>query len=141
MSEKDNLLLTRSVNQNPEALAEYIEIHRWRLMAFIESRLGAALRHKLEPQDIFQEMCADAVRSLPEMNLEGGDPFSWLCQIAERRMKDAHRRFNGFFGPGVHRLRRDSADRPFGRELHHTQSGLPAQRPGAAGAARALATA
>jgi RNA polymerase sigma-70 factor (ECF subfamily) len=32
---------------------------------------------------------------LPDADLEQRDPFSWLCQIAEQRIIDAHRRFFG----------------------------------------------
>jgi RNA polymerase sigma-70 factor (ECF subfamily) len=33
------------------------------------------------------------VRALPTTDLGDRDPFSWLCQIAERRIVDLHRRF------------------------------------------------
>ncbi|HTN76763.1 MAG TPA: sigma-70 family RNA polymerase sigma factor [Pirellulaceae bacterium] len=75
------------------ALAEYIEQHRRQLLAYIERQLGTALRRKVEAEDIFQEVSADAVRSLSAMDLADRDPFSWLCQLAERRIIDAHRRF------------------------------------------------
>lgn len=78
-----------------QALAEFIEDKRLALMAFIQRELGAGLRRKVEPEDIFQEASADAVRSLPTTELGDRDPFSWLCQIAERRIIDAHRRFFG----------------------------------------------
>ena len=40
-------------------------------------------------------MSVDAVRSLAEADFDHRDVFSWLCQIAERRIIDAHRRFFG----------------------------------------------
>ena len=49
----------------------------------------------MEVEDIFQEVSVEAVRSLPEADFEHRDPFGWLCQIAERRIIDAHRRFFG----------------------------------------------
>ena len=60
-------------------------------MAFIHQKLGDALRRKLEPEDIFQEVSADAVRSLDDIDLSDRDPFNWLCQLCERRIVDAHR--------------------------------------------------
>jgi RNA polymerase sigma-70 factor (ECF subfamily) len=95
MSDHDEPLVAQFNPNDPDALARYIEENRWRLMAFIERQLGGALRRKVEPDDIFQETSADAVRALPDMDLQGRDPFSWLCQIAERRIVDAHRRFFG----------------------------------------------
>jgi RNA polymerase sigma-70 factor (ECF subfamily) len=44
---------------------------------------------------MFQEVAAEAVRSLPTIELGDRDPFAWLCQLAERRIIDAHRRFFG----------------------------------------------
>ena len=64
-------------------------------MAFIERQLGTALRRKIEPDDVFQETSAEAVRALPTAEFGDRDPFSWLCQIAERRIIDLHRRFFG----------------------------------------------
>jgi RNA polymerase sigma-70 factor (ECF subfamily) len=95
MSETDDPLAAQVRARDSDALGRFIETNRWRLMAFIERQLGGALRRKVEPDDIFQETSADAVRALPEMDLTGRDPFSWLCQIAERRIVDAHRRFFG----------------------------------------------
>jgi RNA polymerase sigma-70 factor (ECF subfamily) len=78
-----------------ESLAAFIAAHRPQLMSFIERQLGTALRRKVEPDDIFQETSAEALRALPSTELGDRDPFSWLCQIAERRIIDLHRRFFG----------------------------------------------
>lgn len=87
--------LARIQARDTEALARFIESHRPQLMAFIERQLGTALRRKIEPDDVFQEASAEAVRALPSVELGDRDPFSWLCQIAERRIIDLHRRFFG----------------------------------------------
>ena len=78
-----------------DSLAAFIESRRPQLMSFIERQLGAALRRKVEPEDVFQEASAEAIRALPTANLGDRDPFSWLCQIAERRIIDLHRRHFG----------------------------------------------
>jgi RNA polymerase sigma-70 factor (ECF subfamily) len=77
----------------PERLAAYIQDKRPQLLAYIARSLGDALRKKVEPEDLLQEVSMHAVRSLAEADLSKGDPFSWLCQIAEHRIIDAHRRF------------------------------------------------
>jgi RNA polymerase sigma-70 factor (ECF subfamily) len=95
MSERPDDVIERLTRGDAEALAAFLVAKRGSLLAFIEHRLGPALRTKIEPDDVFQETSAEAVRSLPEARFENRDPFSWLCQIAERRIVDAHRRFFG----------------------------------------------
>ncbi len=75
------------------ALAPFIQARRGMLLGFIEKQLGPALRTKVEPEDIFQDTCAEAVRSFPGADFSYREPFSWLCQLAERRIIDLHRRF------------------------------------------------
>jgi RNA polymerase sigma-70 factor (ECF subfamily) len=82
-------------HREAEALATFLQSHRPQLMAFIERQLGTALRRKVEPDDVFQETSAEAVRALPTAELGDREPFSWLCQIAERRIIDMHRKFFG----------------------------------------------
>jgi RNA polymerase sigma-70 factor (ECF subfamily) len=90
-----DVLIERIQGRDAEALAQFLADHRPQLMAFIERQLGTALRRKIEPDDVFQETSAEAVRALPTVELGDRDPFSWLCQIAERRIIDLHRRFFG----------------------------------------------
>src|SRR6187431_622186 len=87
--------IARIHQRDPQALAEFLNEHRPQLMAFIERQLGAGLRRKIEPDDVFQEASAEAVRALPTAEIGDRDPFSWLCQIAERRIIDLHRRHFG----------------------------------------------
>jgi RNA polymerase sigma-70 factor (ECF subfamily) len=86
-------LADRLRRRDADALAEFLQSHRPQLMAFIERQLGTALRRKVEPDDVFQEASAEAVRALSITDLGDREPFSWLCQIAERRIIDLHRRF------------------------------------------------
>jgi len=75
------------------ALAKFLEHRKPALLSFIESRLGAALRGKLEAPDVFQELAVKALRELPQTDLEGRDPFGWLCYLAEQCIVDGHRHF------------------------------------------------
>lgn len=95
MYDNNEPLVERMKAGDRDALAAFIEDRRGPLLGYIERQLGAALRRKLEPDDIFQEVSAEAVRSLDGVDLSGRDPFGWLCQIAERRIIDAHRRYFG----------------------------------------------
>jgi len=95
MAESDEALIKRVRAGDTQALGEFLTSRRAPLLAFIERRLGMALRRKVEPDDLLQDLSADAVRSLAEVDLGDRDPFSWLCQLAERRIIDSHRRFFG----------------------------------------------
>ncbi|MBX3444769.1 MAG: sigma-70 family RNA polymerase sigma factor [Planctomyces sp.] len=74
-------------------LLRLLEEKRPTLLAYIERQLGARLRKRVEPEDILQETSIDAVRRVHEFAQLEREPFGWLCQIAEHRLIDAHRRF------------------------------------------------
>src|SRR5207253_8611400 len=70
--------------QTPEGLVALLESRRPQLMAYIERRLGAGLRRKIEPPDIYQETAVAALNAWPTLDLGDRDPFGWLCQVAEQ---------------------------------------------------------
>jgi RNA polymerase sigma-70 factor, ECF subfamily len=117
MTESDEQLLEKLRAHDREALGRWLTVRQPTLRSYIEHRLGAALRRKIEPDDLIQEVHTDAVRSFPEVDLTERDPFGWLCQIAERRIIDAHRRFFG------------SQKRDAGREVR-LEAAPDTQRPG-----------
>jgi RNA polymerase sigma-70 factor (ECF subfamily) len=95
MLESEEKLKERVIAGDREALGQWLNARRGPLLAFIERRLGTALRRKVDPDDLLQEVNTEAIRSFGEMDLTQRDPFGWLCQIAERRIIDSHRRFFG----------------------------------------------
>lgn len=95
MSTEEQPDFARVCSGDPQALADFLTSRRPQLMAFIDRRLGTALRRKVEPDDLFQDMSAEAIRTIADAKLDGRDPFNWLCQLVERRIIDAHRRFFG----------------------------------------------
>ena len=90
MSDEAVTPLTEQISAPPGALSEVMERRRPELLAFIERRLGPALRGKVEPQDIAQEVAIRALRATPP----AGDPFGWLCHLAEQCIIDGHRHFS-----------------------------------------------
>ena len=89
--EDDPELLKGISEGDAGALASFLDVNRRQLMAFISRRLGDALRTKVEVEDIFQDVSAEAIRTLtPEWPGER-EPFSWLCHLSERKIVDAHR--------------------------------------------------
>jgi RNA polymerase sigma-70 factor (ECF subfamily) len=91
---QDETTLEARVRAHDEsALVAYIEVVRPRLMAVIEKKMSAALRGKVEAEDILQELSIDCVRALPQIHFDEREVFPWLCKVAERRIIDAQRRF------------------------------------------------
>src|SRR5947209_13577402 len=93
LSMSDSPLVDRVRQRDPAALAGFIEERRPALVAFVERRLGPALRKKVEPQDVLQELAVKALRELPQADLTARDPFGWLCHLAEQCIVDDHRHF------------------------------------------------
>jgi RNA polymerase sigma-70 factor (ECF subfamily) len=89
--ESPDPLAERVRNGDAAALAEFLDARRATLLAFIERKLGPALRGKLEPQDVLQEVAVKALRELPEARPD--DPFAWLCHLAGQCVIDGHRHF------------------------------------------------
>ena len=121
MSSDDDSLLVRVRSGDQQALGEFLVARRPQLMAFIDRRLGAALRRKVEPEDLYQEVSAEAVRTLGDVKLDDRDPFNWLCQLTERRIIDAHRRF---FGQKRDAAREVSLNAPGGGSSDTSRPGL-----------------
>lgn len=89
--EDDPVLLKGISEGNADSLAEFLKVNQRQLCSFINRRLGEALRTKVEVDDVYQDVSAEAIRSIsPEFPGER-EPFSWLCHIAERKIVDAHR--------------------------------------------------
>ncbi len=80
---------------NAAAVGPYLDHVRHQLLAFIERQLGSQLRTKIEADDILQETGIEAVRQYEKNSQRDQRPFSWLCQIAERKIIDAHRHHFG----------------------------------------------
>lgn len=89
----DPTLADRVRQRDAAALAAFLEERRPALLTFVERRLGSALRGKVEPQDVLQELAVKALRELPNADLGTRDPFGWLCHLAEQCIVDDHRHF------------------------------------------------
>jgi RNA polymerase sigma-70 factor (ECF subfamily) len=95
MSVLDPALVERVKSGDRDALAAYVAGCTPQLLSFIEKRMSDALRRRLEPADVLQEVAVSALTALSEVALGDRDPFGWLCQQAERRIIDAHRHHFG----------------------------------------------
>lgn len=74
-----------------EEVIAFIEARRQQLLGYINNNLGPALRRKIEPEDILQEVVVSALAAPTQFAVTGRDPFKLLCQVAEQRIIDAHR--------------------------------------------------
>jgi RNA polymerase sigma-70 factor (ECF subfamily) len=76
-------------------MGQFIESRRPQLLAYIRKHLGSALGQKVEADDVLQEVTLEALRRAGELAAVDRDPFGWLCQIAEYRLIDLHRKYFG----------------------------------------------
>ena len=69
----------------------YLEANKRTLLAHIERKIGADLRKRIDPDDIFQETVLAALRGLPAAAGNIQDVFGWLRHLAEQRAIDLAR--------------------------------------------------
>lgn len=92
MESDERELESRVRRGDPSAVGEYLNRHRHELLAFIQRRLGSDLRSRIEPEDILQELSVVALSRMGDLADETRELFGWMCQLAEQRVVDAHRR-------------------------------------------------
>lgn len=92
--DKEQQLAARISAGDTEAMAEYLQFRRHDLLAVILNKMGPALRSRIEADDIFQEVAGAAVASMQELDFTAQGPFGWLCEIVQRKIVDADRRFS-----------------------------------------------
>ncbi|QDT39873.1 sigma-70 family RNA polymerase sigma factor [Stratiformator vulcanicus] len=88
-------LVQRIGSGDAHALAEFVELKRPQLTAYVDRQLGSKLRQKVEPSDIVQEAAMSALSGFADVEFGDRDPFGWLCSLCDRRIVDAHRRYVG----------------------------------------------
>jgi len=79
-----------------DALARLFERHQARLRRMIDLRLDPRLRHRVDADDVLQEVFIDArkrIQSFGEQEELGG--FVWLRMVAGQTMTDVYRRHLG----------------------------------------------
>ena len=94
MNPQEQSLIERITQGDENAMAEYLQYRRVDLLAVILSKMGPALRSKIEVDDIFQEVATQACKHMQELDFTAQSPFGWLCELAQRRIVDADRRFS-----------------------------------------------
>lgn len=96
MSEKDlNALSDRVREGSAEALGEYLNAIKPRLVGLLHHLTGEHLQRVVETEDLFQEVARSAIASLAKIPRENLDVDAWLERLARRRVVDAHREHFG----------------------------------------------
>lgn len=92
---EDTSLLTRIRSGDQAAMAEFLDQRRPQLLAFLHKNLSDAMRRKVDPEDLAQEVHMECMRALGSVEIGDQDPFNWVCKVAERKIIDAHRHHFG----------------------------------------------
>jgi RNA polymerase sigma-70 factor, ECF subfamily len=107
-------LIEQAVRGDQRALGDLLRRHRERLRRMVALRLDRRLQGRVDPSDVVQEACLDAVRRLPEYHQNPKMPFFlWLRLLVGQRLVDEHRRHLG------------AAARDVGREISLYRGALP----------------
>jgi len=86
---KTRALIRPAIQGDPSAAGALLERLRPRLVLWAAGRMSPALRAKVEPEDVAQEVLLAVHKALP--TFEGGDErafFGWFFRIAENRIRD-----------------------------------------------------
>ena len=75
------------------ALGEELERQRDAIMGYLAKITGEHLRTKVELEDLFQEVCTQALASFESAPLDRMPVHVWLRELAHRKVVDAHRHF------------------------------------------------
>ena len=76
------------------AFDQLMEHYHDRLRRFVDSRLGAHLRNRVDVDDILQETSFKAFKSMENVRWQGENAlFSWLCGIALNNIYSYSRRY------------------------------------------------
>ena len=103
--------IEKAVDGDVPAIQRLIMVHHGRLRPIADQRISREMRAKLEPEDLLQQVYADAVQHISQFEYRGPDSFfHWMARILESRLIDAHR----FFHAAVRDVDREvpAADRP-----------------------------
>jgi RNA polymerase sigma-70 factor (ECF subfamily) len=107
-------LIEQAVRGDQRALGDLLRRHRERLRRMVALRLDRRLQGRVDPSDVLQDACLDAVRRLPEYHQDPKMPFFlWLRLLVGQRLVDEHRRHLG------------AAARDVGREISLYRGALP----------------
>lgn len=91
-SVSDNELARDAAQGDRLALERLLVRHRPALMRLIQAEMGAALRARTTPEDLFQKCCLEAVRSVPAFEPRSETSvYAWLAAIARNRVTDEAR--------------------------------------------------
>lgn len=83
-------------SRREEAVAEFFDRYREKLLRMIALRLDTRLLGKLDSEDILQDAFVEAVRRVQDHLDQPSVPlFVWLRQITSQVLIDAHRRYLG----------------------------------------------
>jgi RNA polymerase sigma-70 factor (ECF subfamily) len=86
-------LLDRAESGSDSAVNELLTMYRARLKKMVTVRLDERMSARVDPSDIIQETCVEAVRRLPDYLRNRPVPFYfWLRGLAVQRLIDMRRR-------------------------------------------------
>jgi RNA polymerase sigma-70 factor (ECF subfamily) len=73
------------------AFEQLFGLHSDRLLVFVRTKLGGALREKIDPEDVLQDAFVTALKSFDEFEYSDEGAFlRWMCRLIDYRLRDAY---------------------------------------------------
>ncbi|HMO15768.1 MAG TPA: sigma-70 family RNA polymerase sigma factor [Pirellulaceae bacterium] len=105
MNQRTELLSQQLAAGETGVLGELLQQVRERLLRIIDYRLDSRLQGRLDPEDVFQELCIDAARRLGEYQRTAQQlpAFVWLRFLAVQKTIELNRKHVGVAARSIER--------------------------------------
>jgi RNA polymerase sigma-70 factor (ECF subfamily) len=86
-------LIARAAGGDAGAMQVVLAGYRNDLLDFITRNIPAEVSRFIEPQDVYQDVCIECFRRLPELQHNAASLYSWLIKCARSRLVDLARAY------------------------------------------------
>jgi len=90
--QKTQVLIRQARSGNDDAVRRLLVLYHPRLRARLLRQMDAAMKAKIEPEDILQQVYLEVFRAIGQFGYQGKDSFlRWMYAILDRKLIDEYR--------------------------------------------------
>ena len=91
-STETQILILNAGGGDQDAVRRLLVLYHPRLRARLLRKMDAAIKSKIEPEDILQQVYLEVFRAIGQFTYQGKDSFlRWMCAILDRKLIDEYR--------------------------------------------------